>query len=116
MRPAFRAVRNVYFAPIEISCASSEPLLLSKVTTITPSAGVFAASALLTEMTTLVVSVAPGATASAKPPSLIALPQGLYFARPGTALLPPLTTSKLTMRYVSLGFVAERQNFVLRQS
>src|SRR5262245_27556521 len=84
-----------YFTSTGISCASSRPLLLSSVTTISPRGGVTANSAEFTEITTLVLSVAPGATAAANPPSLIALDHGAYFARPATALLPPLIRSKL---------------------
>src|SRR5689334_24834620 len=77
---------RIYFTWTGMSCASSVPLALSKVTTISPSGGVCAASAELTEMATL-VSVAPGFTPPAKPPSLIALDHGLYLASPATVLL-----------------------------
>src|SRR5712664_2898462 len=78
---------------IGISCASSRPLLLSMFTIISPSGGVSAASAELTEIV-LRVSVAPGFTV-ANPPSLTALDHALYFAVPATVLLPPFTRSKL---------------------
>ena len=61
----------IFFESTLMSWASSAPLLLSVVTTMTPSAGVNAHSAELIWMT-LDASVAPGATA-AKPPVLIAL-------------------------------------------
>src|ERR1043166_1147919 len=77
-----------------ISCASSAPLLLSSVTTISPSAGVLAASALFT--VTLLVPVAPGATLT-KSPVLTELDQTLNFATPGTALDPPFSKSKPTL-------------------
>jgi len=75
-----------------MSCASSAPLLLSNVTTITPNAGVSFDSAESTE--TVLVLVAPGATVT-KSPWLIELDQGLYFAEPATTFCPPFTRSKL---------------------
>src|SRR5690349_15064125 len=90
-----------------ISCASSRPLLLSMFTTITPSGGVTANSAELTEIV-LLVSVAPGLTVT-NPPSLTALENALYFAVPATILLPPFRRSKLTAWYVIRGLDADRQ-------
>src|SRR5437016_13043100 len=77
-----------------MSWASSAPLLLSNVTTISPKAGVSFDSAESTAMT-VVASFAPGATVT-KPPWLIELDQALYFAEPATTFCPPLETrSKL---------------------
>src|SRR5581483_9201270 len=76
-----------------ISCASSAPLLLSSVTTISPSAGVCAASVLFT--VTVLVPVAPGATLT-KSPVLTELDETLNFATPGTAFDPPFSKSKPT--------------------
>src|ERR1051325_4609776 len=77
-----------------ISCASSAPLLLSSVTTNSPSAGFLPASALFP--VTFRVPVAPGATLT-KSPVLTELAQTLNFATPGTALDPPFSKSKPTI-------------------